>query len=259
MRADVGAHVVPEAIVDGDDGPVAAHARDDLVVLLARVVGGLQVLATILDPPHGPPGADRQERHEEVFRVHLAPDAEGAAHVRLQEVHAVLGQPGMLGDDAPVDVRHLGHAPHAEHAAARIPLGEGAARLQGHAGVSLHVKRSRRTRSASRRRLVDVAAGDGVGRRPRSSLRTRRAIGAPGSAGRSRVHEHRERSSYVHLHRGQRVLGPVAVVGHDGGHRLADVADLVVRQRALQVAAHLGRARPAAWGWRGPAPARRRR
>ena len=69
----------------------------------------------------GRPRADRQQRDEEILGVHLAPDAEGAAHVGLQEVHRVLGQPRVLGDDATVDVRHLGHAPHAEHAAARRP------------------------------------------------------------------------------------------------------------------------------------------
>src|SRR4030095_7006546 len=57
------------------------------------VVGGLQVLAAVLDPAHGPASAQRQQSDEEILRVHLAPHAEGATYVGLQEVHAVLGQP----------------------------------------------------------------------------------------------------------------------------------------------------------------------
>ena len=149
----------------------------------------------------------------------------------------MLGQARVLGDDAPVDVRHLGHPPHAEHAAAGIPLGQGAARLQGDGRVSLHVEGLAQDEIRLAQRAVDVAAGDGVGGDRVRSFRLEEQR-SPRLAGRPRVHE-RDEGVVVHLHVGERVLGLVAVLGHDGGHRLADVADLVTGQRTLQIAAHL--------------------
>ena len=143
----------------------------------------------------------------------------------------------MLGDDAPVDVRHLGHAPHAEHPAARIPVGQGAASFQGHAGVSLHVQGLAQDQIGAAQGLVDVAAGDGVGGDGVRPFRLEEQCSAR-LGGRPRVDEHGE-GLVLYVHHGQRVLCAIAVVGQDGGHRLADVADLVVGQRALQKAAHL--------------------
>jgi len=186
---------------------------------------------------HRPPRADRQQRDEEVFRVHLAPDAEGAADVGLQEVHGVLGQPRVLGDDAAVDVRDLRHAPHAEHAAAGIPLGQGAARLQRHPRVTLDVEGFAQDEIGLAQRPIDVAALDPVrGDRVRT-LRLEEPRG-PGLGAPTRVHQYRERL-VVHPDGGERVLGAIAVVGHDGGDRFAHVADLVVGERGLQKAAHL--------------------
>jgi hypothetical protein len=237
VGSDVGAHVVPEPVVDGEDGAVASQADGDVVVLLARVVGGLQVLATVLDPAHGPAGPYRQQRDQDVFGVHLSPHAEGAAHVGLHEVHAVLGQPHVLGDDAAVDVGHFRHPPHAEHAPPGIPLGQGAARLQRDRRVSLHVERFAQDEVGVAQRALDVAAGDRVRGDHVGAFRLEEDGGSSLGGG-PRVHE-RGKRIVRDLHASQRVLGEVPVVGHDDGHRLADVADLVAGEGTLQVAAHL--------------------
>ena len=50
VRAHVGAVVVEELVVDAEDAAVFVDRRPDLVALLARVIGGDQVLAPVLDP-----------------------------------------------------------------------------------------------------------------------------------------------------------------------------------------------------------------
>ena len=83
--------IVEEAIADGQDRTIASEGQLDPVDLLARMVRRDQVLETILDPGHRPPGPDRQEWHQEIFGVELASHAEAAANLRLDEVDTVLG------------------------------------------------------------------------------------------------------------------------------------------------------------------------
>ena len=59
------------------------------------------------------------------------------------------------------------------------------------------------------------------------------STGASGSSGAPRVGDDRQRL-VVDLHQVERVLGQVAALGDHEGHRLADVADLLSRERRLQ-------------------------
>jgi len=54
MGAYVAALVVKELVVDAEDMAVAVDRRADMMGLLARMVGGDQVLAAILDPFYRP-------------------------------------------------------------------------------------------------------------------------------------------------------------------------------------------------------------
>ncbi len=52
VGAHISALVVEIAIVDGEDDAVVVDRGADLVQLLARMIGGDQMLAAVLDPFH---------------------------------------------------------------------------------------------------------------------------------------------------------------------------------------------------------------
>ena len=52
VGAHIGALVVEIDVVDGEDDAVVVDRGADLVQLLARVIGGDQMLAPVLDPFH---------------------------------------------------------------------------------------------------------------------------------------------------------------------------------------------------------------
>ncbi len=53
MRAHVGAIVVKELVVDPENVAIFVDRGPDLMTLLARVIGGNQVFAPVLDPFNG--------------------------------------------------------------------------------------------------------------------------------------------------------------------------------------------------------------
>ncbi len=238
VRADVGAEIGDEPVAQRDDRAVAAHADLDLVVLLPRVVGRHQVLATILDPLHRPAQAHRRPRHHEVLGIELAAHAEAAAHLELEEVDQVLRMAEQVGEHPPVEVRHLGHAPQGEHARPRIVRGREPPRLHRDAGVALDGEalgetplggRERVCRIAGARHqpLDDVAAG---GRMEDRHARIARA---------ARVGDDGQRLP-VDLDELERVLGEVAAGGDHEDNRLADVPDHARRERRLQARRRTG-------------------
>ena len=52
MGADIGALVVKIAVVDGEDATLVVDRGADAMELLARMIGGDQMLAPVLDPFH---------------------------------------------------------------------------------------------------------------------------------------------------------------------------------------------------------------
>ena len=118
--------------------------------------------------------------------------------------------------------------------------------------------------SSARRRLARIArsaraAPGGAGASAASASPTRMRIVATllvsvpaKSAGRPRPARPRPRRDRQRLvddvDQLQRVLGDVAVLGHDQGDRLADVAHDVARDGRLQVALGAWRARAPGWG-----------
>ena len=227
MRADVGAEIDHEPVAQGHDRAVAADADLDVVILLPRVVRRHQVLAPILDPLHRPAQAHRRPGHDEVLGIELAAHAEAAAHLELDEVDQVLGVAEHVGQDAPVEVRHLGHAPEREHARSGIVGGGEPARLHRHAGVALD---------------GEALAEPPVGRGQRASALPARvtsrsmtlpptagcSTGVPGSRGAARVGDDGQ-GLPVDLDQLQRVLGEIAALGDHEGDGLAHVADPLSR------------------------------
>ena len=86
MGADIGALVGEEDVVEGEDEAARVDRGADAVDLVARVVGGDEVLAAVLDPLDRPAEPERAERREHILRVDLAADAEAAADMALVEV-----------------------------------------------------------------------------------------------------------------------------------------------------------------------------
>ena len=130
MGADIGALVGEEDVVEGEDEAARVDRGADAVDLVARVVGGDEVLAAVLDPLHRPAEPERAERHEHILGVDLAADAEAAADMALVEVELFERQVEERREALPVDVRDLRRAVNLEDAGVGIEAGDGAARLQ---------------------------------------------------------------------------------------------------------------------------------
>ena len=87
VGAHIGALVVEIAVVDGEDAALAVDGGADVVQLLARMIGGDQMLAPVLQPLHraAQPHGGNADQH--VFRIKLAADAEAATHMGLVHVN----------------------------------------------------------------------------------------------------------------------------------------------------------------------------
>ena len=82
LRVDaVRAHVADDVGLEAEQAPVRARRRANAHLLVARVAGGQQVLAAILDPLDGPAQLARQPGHDDLLRVHVRLLAEAAADV----------------------------------------------------------------------------------------------------------------------------------------------------------------------------------
>ena len=81
VRAQIGTLIMEITVVDGEYAPVTVHCRAYVMNLLARMIGGDEMLAPILDPFHRPAKTHGCDADENVFRIKLAPDAEAPAHM----------------------------------------------------------------------------------------------------------------------------------------------------------------------------------
>ena len=97
--------------------PVARRPRRGLVALLARMVGGHQMLAPVLDPFHRAPEAQRRDADQHVLGIELAAHAEAAADMAFVEMHRRRRAAEHARDRIAVAVRHLGRAMQFEHVA----------------------------------------------------------------------------------------------------------------------------------------------
>ncbi len=101
------------------DGAVARAGDLQVAFRLARMVHRHQVLAPVLGPLDRTADVARRERNQEILGIELAARTEAAADVVLDHLDGVFGKPDLLGEDAPVEERHLGGARDREPA--RVP------------------------------------------------------------------------------------------------------------------------------------------
>ena len=119
-----------------EDAAVGVDRGADLVPLLARVIGGDQMLAPVLDPFHRPAEPQRGEADQHVLGIELAANAEAAADMALEQMHAGGIAAQHAGDVVAIPVRHLGGAVKLQHVAGGVVARDRTARFQRHAGMA---------------------------------------------------------------------------------------------------------------------------
>src|SRR5262249_10322091 len=93
---------------DREDAAFGVDRGAHPVALLAGMVGGDQVLAPGLDPFPRRAEPQRREADQHVLGIELAADAEAAADMALEQMHARRRAAEHAGDAVAVPVRHLG-------------------------------------------------------------------------------------------------------------------------------------------------------
>ena len=136
VRAQIGALIVPELVVDRENAAVAIHGGPDLVGLLTRMVGADQVLAAVLDPFHRPAEPHRGDADQHVLGIELAADAETAADMGFVQMDRGRSALQHAREQIAGSVRDFRGAVQFEQVASRIVAADRAARFQRHAGVA---------------------------------------------------------------------------------------------------------------------------
>src|SRR5258708_38464437 len=86
MGAHIGALRMEELVVDSQHAAMGIHRGTQQMALLARMIGGEEMLAPVLDPLHRPPEAQCGNGGKHVFRIELAADAKTAADMAFLEM-----------------------------------------------------------------------------------------------------------------------------------------------------------------------------
>ena len=227
VGAHIGALVVEEIIVDGEDVPVLVDRGAQLVALLARMIGGDEMLVAVLDPFDRPREPQRREADQHVFRIELAAHAEAAADMAFEQMDGGERPAENLGKLLAIAVRDFRRAMQFEQVAGRVVARNRAAGFQGHCRVP-----------ADR----DVGLDNGVGTAKGSVeiavslLDDHRLSRKPVDLDRLVVSRHHRRQ-FVELEDDAvgGIFRPIGIVGEHHGDRLADIAHAAARQQRLPV------------------------
>ncbi len=84
VRAHIGAVVVEKCVFEAENTPLCVDCGPDFVALLTRVVGGDQMLATVLYPFDRRAKLQRGGTHQQIFGIKFAADAEATPDVTLK-------------------------------------------------------------------------------------------------------------------------------------------------------------------------------
>jgi hypothetical protein len=131
---------VEKLVLDGEDPTLRIDPGADMMALLARVVGGHQVLAPVFDPFDWAPEAQRGERYQHVFGVELPPDAKLAADMALVEMDRSGAAPEHAGQQVAGPMRYLGGAIKLQDVRYGIMACKCTARRDRHPRVTSHHK-----------------------------------------------------------------------------------------------------------------------
>ena len=228
MGAHIGALIVEIAIVDGENDAMGVERGANLVHLLARMIGGDQVLTAIFEPFHRAMESLGGDADQDVFRVKFAANAESAADIRFMNVNCARRQTEHARQQFLIAVRHLGGAVQFKNAVRRVIAADCAARFQRHAGMPADgqfqfddVRRFAEYGVDVAIALPDHGCFAGMARRKFG----RRCL---------RVEQWRQ---FVDLDRNEigGILGSVGVRGKHCGDRIADIAHAFFCQHRLAI------------------------
>ncbi len=136
----VGAGVDRGLGVERQQLAVLVGVGGQLVVVLARVGGGDQMLAAILDPAHRAVEMARQPAEADLLGLQQALPAEAAADVGRDHADALLRDAQALRQAVAHDVRHLGRGGEHELVEPVVPLGDCSFSLQGRHALARHAE-----------------------------------------------------------------------------------------------------------------------
>ncbi len=127
------------------------------MTLLARVIGGNQMFAPVLDPFNGFFESQGGRANEHILRVHFPANAEASADVALIELHLVRMPAEHERQPVSVPVRYLGGAVHLQNVVGFVVARNGATRLHRHAAVPADFEIKRHDHLCRAKGCIDVA------------------------------------------------------------------------------------------------------
>ena len=186
-------------------------------VLIAFLVGGEEVLTSILDPLHGAAGEQCAGRDAELLRVQDRLGAEAAADIRCDHPDLVLPHAHDAGVGVAVLVWRLRPRPDGDALAGRVVACEKSAALHGVAAAPMLEQRAVHDVGGTGERRVHVAVLQAQGA---GEVVLGIDVRARGVRGQRLAHVRGNRQGLVvHAHPFRRVLGQVAVLGQHDSHR----------------------------------------
>src|SRR5262249_33601727 len=135
MRADIGLLIMEIAIIDREDDALGIDRGADLMHLLARMIGGDQMLAAVLDPFYRALEPLGRDTDQHVFGIELAADAEPAADMRFMNVNCARRRAEHAYQQFLIAMRDLGGAMEFEGVARRVVATDRAAGFERHPGM----------------------------------------------------------------------------------------------------------------------------
>ena len=229
----------------GQIGPVvmqamAAHAEHaalriggdfQLPQLVALLGGGHEMLAAILDPFQRTAQMARRQRDRIIFGIDHRFGPEPAADIGGCHPHRGLVHAKAQSQRAPHHVRRLGRTPDIDPVARRIGPRHDTATFHRMTAAAMQRQAflEHMRRFGEHARDIAEAAFQRTGQ-----IALQRLIGHGRALiqGMGQIDHRRQRIVIDHHHRG-RIFGNRTAFGHDKGHRLADIMDRAMGQRAL--------------------------
>ena len=228
VRAHVGAVVVKEFIVDAENAAVPVDRGPDLVALLARMIGGDQMLAPVLDPFNGSFEFQGGRANKHILGIHFAAYAEAAADMALVRVHLSGWRPSMsasrsrfqCGTFAAPCISRTSLASSYRAMAPRVSIGTPLCRpISRSSATTILAARKAASMSPDFFSITEVSV-------------SWRSSNGPGGPAASRTTGSGSISS---LDQVGRILGNIWIGSEDSRYRLPDITHVTLRQRGLLV------------------------
>ena len=154
----IGAGIDGDLGIDAENAAGAIGVSRELVVVVAGMGRGQQMLAAILDPAHRAIELQGQRRHDDFFRVEPRLWSEPAADIGGDDADAALLEIEDLAERDAHRVRRLGRGIDHDLVEPVVATGEHAAAFERRSRLPVHAEFARHGDFGSPRRGLDVAA-----------------------------------------------------------------------------------------------------